>query len=139
MARQISKSLSERVVVARVNGEVWDLDRPLESSCRLELLDFEHPEGILVLIVFGCLHLLIGRTGKKVFWHSSAHVLGEAAERRFGCHLCIGPPVDDGFYYEMALPDGYVSLLSIEMVIAEAGFHQSKCADIRLEAIGDHR
>ena len=45
--------------------------------------------------------------GKKVFWHSSAHILGEAAERRFGCQLCIGPPVDDGFYYEMALPDRY--------------------------------
>ena len=41
-----------------------------------------------------------------VFWHSSAHVLGEACERRFGCSLCIGPPIESGFYYEMALPDG---------------------------------
>lgn len=39
--------------------------------------------------------------GKKVFWHSSAHVLGEAAERHYGCHLCIGPPTDEGFFYEM--------------------------------------
>lgn len=46
IARQISKSLSERVVIARVNGELWDLDRPLEGPCRLELLDFEHPEGM---------------------------------------------------------------------------------------------
>ncbi|KAI9816527.1 MAG: threonyl-tRNA synthetase [Pycnora praestabilis] len=90
IARSISKSLSERIVIAQVDGELWDLERPLERDCRLELLDFEHPEG------------------KKVFWHSSAHVLGEAAERRFGCHLCIGPPVQDGFYYEMALPDGGV-------------------------------
>ncbi|KAI9707235.1 MAG: threonyl-tRNA synthetase [Candelina mexicana] len=90
VAKSISSSLSKRVVVARVNGELWDLDRPLEGSCRLELLDFENEEG------------------KKVFWHSSAHILGEAAERRFGCHLCIGPPVQDGFYYEMALPDGGV-------------------------------
>lgn len=44
-------------------------------------------------------------TGKRVFWHSSAHVLGEAAERRFGCHLCLGPPTDDGFFYEMGLHD----------------------------------
>lgn len=87
IAREISKSLFERTVIARVDGELWDLDRPLEKSCKLELLDFEHPEG------------------KKVFWHSSAHILGEAAERRFGCALCIGPPVDDGFYYEMALPE----------------------------------
>ncbi|GME22104.1 threonyl-trna synthetase [Neofusicoccum parvum] len=91
IARGISKSLFERTVISRVDGEeLWDLERPLEKSCTLELLDFEHPEG------------------KKVFWHSSAHILGEAAERRFGCDLCIGPPVEDGFYYEMALPGGDV-------------------------------
>ena len=44
-------------------------------------------------------------TGKKVFWHSSAHVLGESAERHYGCHLCIGPPIEDGFFYEMAIED----------------------------------
>ncbi|KAJ8608949.1 hypothetical protein MRB53_039388 [Persea americana] len=88
IALKISKSLYERTVIARVNGELWDLERPLEESCKLELLDFEHPDG------------------KKVFWHSSAHILGEAAERRYGCNLCIGPPVEDGFYYEMALPNG---------------------------------
>src|SRR5258707_15507761 len=44
-------------------------------------------------------------SGKKVFWHSSAHVLGEAAERHYGCHLCIGPPTDDGFFYEMAIEE----------------------------------
>ena len=87
LAREISKSLFERTVIARVDGELWDLERPFEKSCKLELLDFEHPEG------------------KKVFWHSSAHILGEAAERRYGCSLCIGPPVEDGFYYEMALPN----------------------------------
>jgi len=88
IARDISKSLYERTVVARVDGELWDLDRPFEKSSKLELLDFDHPEG------------------KKVFWHSSAHILGEACERHYGCSLCIGPPVSDGFYYEMALPDG---------------------------------
>ena len=49
-------------------------------------------------------------TGKKVFWHSSAHVLGEASERHYGCHLCIGPPTDEGFFYEMAIEDRSVSL-----------------------------
>lgn len=47
-------------------------------------------------------------TGKRVFWHSSAHVLGEAAERHYGCHLCIGPPTDEGFFYEMAIQDRYI-------------------------------
>jgi threonyl-tRNA synthetase len=48
---------------------------------------------------------------KKVFRHSSAHVLGEAAEKRFGCYLCNGPPTTDppGFYYDMANMDRYVS------------------------------
>ncbi|KAJ1965991.1 threonyl-tRNA synthetase [Dimargaris xerosporica] len=87
IAREISKSLAERLVIAKVDGELFDSVRPLEKSCRLELLDFEHPEG------------------KKVFWHSSAHVLGESSELHYGCHLCIGPPIDEGFYYEMGMTD----------------------------------
>ncbi|CAZ85666.1 unnamed protein product [Tuber melanosporum] len=90
IARGISKSLFEKTVIAKVDGNVWDLERPFEKSGTLELLDFEDPEG------------------RRVFWHSSAHVLGEAAERRFGCHLCLGPPTDDGFFYEMGLGEGEV-------------------------------
>lgn len=44
-----------------------------------------------------------------MFWHSSAHVLGESSERHYGCHLCIGPPTDDGFYYEMAMEERAVT------------------------------
>ena len=88
IARNISKSLFEKTVIARLDKgrpeeTLWDLERPLEKSCKLELLPFDDPEG------------------KKVFWHSSAHILGEASERRFGCDLCIGPPIEDGFYYEV--------------------------------------
>lgn len=91
IAKAVSNSLAKRIVVARLDGDdeqLWDIDRPLEKSCKLELLDFNDPKG------------------KMVFWHSSAHILGEACERRFGCSLCIGPPIDSGFYYEMALPEG---------------------------------
>ncbi|KAN0101752.1 putative threonyl-tRNA synthetase, cytoplasmic [Hyaloscypha variabilis] len=91
IAKGISNSLFKRTVVAKLNGDpeqLWDLERPLEASCKLELLSFED------------------ELGKKVFWHSSAHILGEASERRFGCSLCIGPPIESGFYYEMALPEG---------------------------------
>ncbi|KAF8988202.1 threonyl-tRNA synthetase [Podila verticillata] len=87
IAKSIAKSLSERVVIAKVDKVLWDLERPLVASCKLELLDFENEEG------------------KSVFWHSSAHVLGEACEKHYGCHLCIGPPIEDGFYYEMAMKD----------------------------------
>ncbi|KAI0833986.1 threonyl-tRNA synthetase [Hypoxylon sp. FL0890] len=91
IAKSVSNSLYKRSIVARLDGDkdkLWDLDRPLERSCKLELLTFDDEQG------------------KQVFWHSSAHILGEACERRFGCSLCIGPPIDDGFYYEMALPGG---------------------------------
>ena len=91
IAKGISNSLLKRTVVAKLDGDdeqLWDLERPLERSCKLELLSFED------------------ELGKKVFWHSSAHILGEASERRFGCSLCIGPPIENGFYYEMGLPDG---------------------------------
>lgn len=91
IALGIAKSLAERTVISKVDGELWDLGRPFEGSCKLELLDFEHEDG------------------KKVFWHSSAHMLGEAAERHYGCHLCIGPPLEDGFYYEMGLKERAVS------------------------------
>ncbi|KAE9405510.1 threonyl-tRNA synthetase [Gymnopus androsaceus JB14] len=91
IAKEISKSLSEKVVISKVDGELYDLERPLEKSCKLELLDFEDKDGA------------------KVFWHSSAHVLGEAAERHYGCHLCLGPPTDDGFFYEMGIQERAVS------------------------------
>ncbi|PWN43492.1 threonyl-tRNA synthetase [Ceraceosorus guamensis] len=87
IAKAISKSLSDRIVISKVNDQLWDLERPFEGPAKLELFDFETPEG------------------KRVFWHSSAHVLGEAAERHYGCHLCIGPPTDEGFYYEMGMGD----------------------------------
>lgn len=85
IAREISKSLSERIVISKVNDTLWDLERPIEGDCTLQFFDFDSEEG------------------KRVFWHSSAHVLGEAAERHYGCHLCIGPPTDEGFFYEMGM------------------------------------
>jgi hypothetical protein len=45
IARKISKSLFERTVISVIDGELWDLERPLEKSCKLEFLDFEHPKG----------------------------------------------------------------------------------------------
>jgi len=61
---------------------LWDLTRPLEGSCRMELLKYDDPQG------------------QDVFWHSSAHILGQAMERAFGCHLTIGPALESGFYYD---------------------------------------
>lgn len=66
------------------------MHRPLEGDCILELLDFEDP------------------TGKSAFWHSSAHLLGQALEQIYGAHLTIGPPLQKGFYY-----DSYIGSVKI--------------------------
>ena len=87
--RHVDKSISSDVVIAKVDGKLlWDLDRPLEYACQVSYLPFTSAEG------------------RNVFWHSSAHVLGEAAECQYQCLLSHGPPVEQGFFYDMALPDG---------------------------------
>ncbi|KAG8131195.1 hypothetical protein E2320_017950, partial [Naja naja] len=52
---------------------------------------------------------VIARVDKMVYWHSSAHIMGEAMERIYGGCLCYGPPIENGFYYDMFLEDGGVS------------------------------
>ncbi|KAA3672769.1 threonyl-tRNA synthetase [Paragonimus westermani] len=86
IAKSINKNLAEHAVIARVDGELWDLLRPFEGDATLELLNFEHKDG------------------QYVFWHSSAHILGEALEQAFGGHLCYGPPIEEGYYYDIWLP-----------------------------------
>ena len=78
----ISKGLGKKAVVAKVNGDFWDLFRPMEADCKLQIFTFNDDEG------------------KYTYWHSTAHVLGQALEREFGVDLTIGPPVDEGFYYD---------------------------------------
>ncbi|OBS79218.1 hypothetical protein A6R68_18413 [Neotoma lepida] len=85
LAQQISSTLADTAVAAEVNGELYDLERPLETDCHLRFLTFDSPEG------------------KAVFWHSSAHVLGAAAEQRLGAVLCRGPSTESGFYHDFFL------------------------------------
>ena len=91
IAEQISKGLADHTVIAKVNDELWDLERPLEDSCNLKLLKFDDEEG------------------KYVFWHSTAHLMGEAMELAYGGCLCYGPPVENGFYYDMYMDNKQVS------------------------------
>ena len=87
--RHVDRDVSSDVVVAKVDGkELWDLDRPLEYGCRVSYVPFSSAEG------------------RNVFWHSSAHVLGEACECQFNCLLSHGPPVEQGFFYDMAITGG---------------------------------
>uniref|UniRef100_A0A8C1ITE1 threonine--tRNA ligase n=1 Tax=Cyprinus carpio TaxID=7962 RepID=A0A8C1ITE1_CYPCA len=87
----ISQGLADNTVISKVNNEVWDLDRPLEENCSLVLLKFDDEEA------------------QAVYWHSSAHIMGEAMERVYGGCLCYGPPIENGFYYDMFLENEGVS------------------------------
>lgn len=70
-------------LVAKVNDQLWDLTRPLEGDCKVELLTFENP------------------LAKQVFWRSSAHILGAAIEQLHGNVSCSGLATDVGFYYDI--------------------------------------
>ncbi|XP_063905783.1 threonine--tRNA ligase 1, cytoplasmic isoform X1 [Zophobas morio] len=91
VAKGISQGLADNCVISKVNDVLWDLDRPLESDCKLELLKFDNTEA------------------QSVFWHSTAHILGEALERVYGGCLCYGPPIESGFYYDMYLEEKGIS------------------------------
>jgi len=88
LLKDVPKDRAAKIVVAKVDGEEWDLDRPLERDCSVGYYTFDDKEG------------------RAVFWHSSAHVLGECAEHEYGCMLSHGPPTDMGFFYDMALESG---------------------------------
>eukprot|EP00945_MAST-04E_sp_MAST-4E-sp1_P008133 g8133.t1 len=84
---EMDDDMDEMLGDQEVKGELYDLTRPLEGDCTLRLLTFDD------------------ELGKMVFWHSSAHVLGQGIERTFGGHLTIGPPIKGGFYYDTYVGD----------------------------------
>ncbi len=90
LLKHASKEIAGEAVVAKVNGILWDLGRPLEEEghCKISYLSIKDPEG------------------RAVFWHSAAHLLGEAAEHEYGCMLSYGPHTATGFFYDMALVPG---------------------------------
>ena len=84
VALSISEGLARRVLAAEVNGEVWDLTRPIPTDANLKLLSFSD------------------NGGKSTMWHSSAHLMAEALEFFYpGIKLAIGPPIENGFYYDV--------------------------------------
>ncbi len=86
IAKQISEGLAKKVLAANVNCEVWDATRPINNDASLQLLTWTD------------------NSGKSTFWHSSAHLLAEAVESLYpGVKFWVGPPIDNGFYYDMDL------------------------------------
>ena len=86
IAQSISEGLARNVLSAKVNGEVWDATRPLTADAKLQLLTWNDTEG------------------KSTMWHSSAHLMAEALEALYpGVKFGIGPPIENGFYYDVDL------------------------------------
>ncbi len=89
IAESISSRLAKDVLSISVNGEVWDLTRPIKNDATIKLFLWDDREG------------------KETFWHSSAHLMAEALEFFYpGTKFGIGPTVENGFYYDIDLPEG---------------------------------
>ena len=85
---QVAESISPRfaadVLASKVNGEEWDISRPIDADASIELFKWDSPEG------------------KHAFWHSSAHLLAEALQELYpGVKFGIGPAIENGFYYDI--------------------------------------
>lgn len=88
IAKSISEGLARKIIAAGVNGQVWDASRPIKEDATIKLYTWNDAEG------------------KNTFWHSSAHLMAEAVEGMFpGVKFWVGPPVENGFYYDMDLGD----------------------------------
>ena len=112
IAKSISEGLARNVLAAKVNGEIRDANRPIDSDATLQLLTW-NDEG-----------------GKYAFWHSSAHLMAEALESIYpGIKFGIGPPIENGFYYDVDLGDRALApeeLPAIEEKMLELGRKKSE-------------
>ena len=84
IAESISSRLAQDVLAATLDGEEWDLTRPIVSDGEIKLFKWDDPEG------------------KHAFWHTSAHLLAEALQELYpGVKFGIGPAIENGFYYDI--------------------------------------
>ena len=89
IAESISPALARNCVACGVNGETTELNRPINEDAKINLYRFEDEEG------------------KHAFWHTSAHLLAEALQELFpGIQFGFGPAVENGFFYDVLLPNG---------------------------------
>ena len=92
IAEGISSGLARNVLAAEINGEIWDATRMIHSDATLTLLTWNDDNG------------------KMAMWHSSAHLMAEALEALYpGIKLAIGPPIENGFYYDIDFGEQHFS------------------------------
>ncbi len=91
IAKSISGKLAGEALAVGVNGQTWDLTRPIEQDAEIKFYTWDDPQG------------------KDTFWHTSAHLMAAALEKLYpGVKFGIGPAVENGFYYDVELPEGVV-------------------------------
>lgn len=99
VAKSISEGLARNVLAAKIDGKVVDAILPISTDCSLQLLTWNDQEG------------------KSTMWHSSAHIMAEALEFYFpGIKLAIGPPVANGFYYDVDFMEQSISEKDLEKI-----------------------
>lgn len=99
VASDISAGLARNALAVKVDGQVWDLTRPIEQDARIAILTWDDPEG------------------RATFWHSTAHLMAEALEVLYpGVKFGIGPPIEQGFYYDVDLGDRKLSTADLEKI-----------------------
>ncbi len=112
IAKSISEGLARKILVASVNGQVWDITRPIHEDASLRLITWDDAEG------------------KNTFWHSTAHLMAEAVEQLFpGVKFWVGPALEKGFYYDIDLGDRKLTeedLTAIEKKMQELSKQNNK-------------
>jgi threonyl-tRNA synthetase len=105
IAQSISEGLARNALAIEVNGEIWDLSRQINTDSAIKIFTWND------------------KGGKYAFWHSSAHVFAEALEALYpGVKFGIGPPIENGFYYDVDLGDrpfGDEELAAVEKKMTE--------------------
>ncbi|HRX00945.1 MAG TPA: TGS domain-containing protein, partial [Cyclobacteriaceae bacterium] len=105
VAKSISEGLARNAMSIEVNGEIWDLSRSIDNDAAIKIFTWND------------------KGGKYAFWHSSAHLLAEALEALYpGVKFGIGPPIENGFYYDVDLGDrsfGEDDLAAVEKKMIE--------------------
>ena len=90
IAGQLSQELKKQALIAKVDGELQELWRPIEGDCTLEILTFDDDEA------------------KRVLRHTASHVLAQAVKRlKPEAKLAIGPAIDNGFYYDFDVDEPF--------------------------------
>ena len=104
IAKKISEGLARKILAAEVNGEVWDLTRPIKNDASVKFLTWDDDKA------------------KSTFWHSSAHLMAEAIESSFpGVKFWVGPPIEKGFYYDIDLGDNQITESDLEKLEKKMG------------------